>query len=718
MAIQEQINKYLERGWRIFPCHSIIDGRCSCGQRNCSSPGKHPRTRNGVRDASLDPKVVNRWWKTWPSANIGLACGKASNIVVIDIDGHANPALDEYESVRKDGPLPVSLRAKTGGGGYHLFFSYPAAPVPNRVRWLEGVDVRSDGGYVILAPGTHISGKQYEWLNESHPIAELPLDVASDIAHRTQDHNLFDVTTAETFLLEGIPEGQRDDVLFRWACRLRRQLSSDSDGGRAAVTQLILAAAQQSGFPRDEALLKVEQAYRQDHSDNGLTTLQEPLTDVGNRNRFLHLHGDDVLYVPEAGWLNWTDEGWRYVETERIMPLIEDVPELIQKEAEELSEEKQKNLRIKHARKSQSLAALRNIEGMARHSPKLLRSIDDFDQNLTDLACANGIVDLTTGKLRPYSRKELTTMSTGVYFDSSAKSQLWEDFLEESTQGDKELQEYLQLAAGYTATGLNNQECFFVISGPPASGKSTYVDGLMAALGGYALTTQSDTFMYRRGHGTPDTELARFPGVRKVSVSEIRENDSFNEALIKQVTGGDQVSARFLYKMAFNYTPQFKLWIATNHDPSSMDNAMLRRIKRIQFSHSVPPELRDPRLKEAIRTTERMAILAWIVEGARKYLSLGRLEEPASVVAAVQDYHASQDIFGMFVAECLRSYEGQNSYLTEVYAHWRIWALDHGHPPGRIAPFRARLKERGLITGMTDEGREYFENLALVTAMV
>ena len=718
MDTRAYLSEYLSWGWKLFPCHAIVDGRCTCGQRDCSSPGKHPRTRNGVRDASKDPAVIHKWWSNWPEANIGLACGAESNVVVIDIDGRHNPALDDYEAGRPGGPLPATLKAKTGGGGQHLFFTYPTQPVPNRVRWLEGVDVRSDGGYVILAPGSHISGSQYTWVDPQQPMEPLPLDTASDIAKaRSGTSGDFNLADSE-WILNGVPEGQRDDALFRWACRLRRKHSTDEDGGRAIVTFLVLAAAEKANFPRDEALLKVEQAFKQDHSDGGYSTVDEPLTDVGNRNRFLALHGDDLLYVPEVGWMGWTGKGWLSRQTEFVLNLAEDVSNLLVDEAGTIQDDNIRAAWEKHARKAQGWTAIRNVEAMARHAPGVLRSMDDFDQCLTDLACDNGIVDLKTGAIRPYSRSELVTRNTGVQYDPGARSQLWEDFLEESTQGDKELQEYLQLAAGYTATGLNTEECFFVITGPPASGKSTYVDGIMNALGSYAVTTQSDTFMYRRNQGSPETELARLAGVRKVSISEIRENDAFDEALVKQVTGGDRITARELYKKQFNYVPQFKIWIATNHDPASMDMAMLRRIKRIQFDHTVPREKRDPRLKMAIRTTERSAILTWIVEGAMKYLEFGKLKEPAAVTAAVQDYQASQDVFGMFVAECLRMQEGHTSYLTEVYAHWRIWAQEHGHPPGRIAPFRARLKERGLVSGLTDEGREYFPNLSLIVSLV
>ena len=275
-----------------------MDGRCTCGKRDCGSPGKHPRTIRGVKDASNDPAVVAEWARTWPETNWGLACGRESNVVVIDIDQKSGgfSSIDEYESNRRHGPLPQTLVALTGGGGRHLFFTYPATQVGNRVNWLSGVDVRSDGGYVILPPGTHISGGRYTWHNfQDVVIEQLPADVAQDIINKaggaagTVDQA--DITNVAG-IFDGIPEGKRDDTLFRWASRLRRQHETDSDGGRAAVTLLVMAAAQKANFPKEEAVKCIESAFKQDHRD--LWEMPEAADEIERRvgERLLQLKVD------------------------------------------------------------------------------------------------------------------------------------------------------------------------------------------------------------------------------------------------------------------------------------------------------------------------------------------------------------------------------------------------------------------------------------------
>ena len=166
-----------------------------------------------------------------------------------------------------------------------------------------------------------------------------------------------------------------------------------------------------------------------------------------------------------------------------------------------------------------------------------------FDSVDHELVCRNGVVDLRTGMLRPIDRNDLVTKNTGVVYDPSYRLDEWERFIRECCNGDQETINYLQRSLGYSLTGDTKEEALWLIGGPPASGKSTFLDGVHAAMGSYATTTQSDTFMWVRGQSAPPHELARLAGVRLVSLAEIKEGASFDENLIKQVTGGDRVTA-------------------------------------------------------------------------------------------------------------------------------------------------------------------------------
>jgi len=727
--------EYARNGWHVFPLHSITRGKCTCSKgERCTSPGKHPRTHNGVKDATVDVNTVRGWLLTWPDANWGVACGRQSGIIVIDIDQRKSgfTSIDEWEAARPDGPLPETLKAVSGGGGRHLFFGYPqdGRTIANKVDWLPGVDIRSDGGYVVLAPGTHISGGRYTWVNwGATPIAPAPGDLVAALqssAGRSGKGQL--AGTAD--ILAGIPEGQRDETLYRAACRWRRQHQNDDDGGLAAVTALTLAAAARAipPFPEEEALRKVEQAFKQDHTDDtvdwalGITQDADGneiyhRTDLGNKNRFVTRFGDILRYVPQWGWLTWTDIGWQRTDSENVLRMVEQVPQLIIDEARNITDSTEQNRHVRWSFSSESAGSIAACERLARNDDRVLRGVEEFDADLVAIACRNGIVDLRDGSLRGFTHDDMTTKNTGVIYDPDFSVQAWENFLKEATGGDDEMVTYLQMAAGYTLTGLNTQECFFVISGPAASGKSTYVDAMLGAMGSYATTSQSDTFMYRRGGETPKDEIARLAGLRLVAVSEIREGASFNETLIKQITGGDRVTARFLYRDTFEFTPQFKLWVATNHDPSTQDAAMMRRIKRIEFPHSVPYDKRDPRLKAMLRDPEvgGRAVLAWAVKGAQLFLERGTLSQPAKVTMAVHAYHAEQDLFSVFLGKCFNrtGIETQGVPVSEAYQVYATWAKLNNERVVRRPQFVQRMKDRGVQKGITEDGTDVFVGLEL-----
>lgn len=169
---------YARRGWRVFPLHGIVNGRCTCGRRDCSSPGKHPLVRHGVKEATSEARVIKEWWSRCRSANIGVATGRVSHIVVVDVDlPRALPSLEAL--VHK---LPRTLTALTGGGGLHLLLVHPAdrglhncaSRLPGIARELPGIDLRAVGGYIVTPPSVHVSGARYEWLDENAPIAPAP----------------------------------------------------------------------------------------------------------------------------------------------------------------------------------------------------------------------------------------------------------------------------------------------------------------------------------------------------------------------------------------------------------------------------------------------------------------------------------------------------------------------------------------------------------------
>ena len=728
---------YVSLGWKIFPVHYIVNGGCSCGKNDpnskdeCKAKGKHPLIPNGVNGATNDIDTVRAWWAQYPGCNWGVACGPTSGIVVIDLDPSKGgyESWDEYEQSRREpGDFGDTLLAKSGGGGKHIYLRFPeGATIGNRVNWLPGVDIRSTGGYVVLPQSNHWSGGIYEWINWGHAIAPAPDDWVKRVSSGGQGGLSASDLGQTDDLIEGLEEGSRDDTLFRLACRFRRQLGDN----KAAVTVLILHAARNATppFPDNEALVKVEQAFKQVHEEvDAIFTSgtdgdeaahdDDPvarLTDMGNRDRFVRAFGTDFRYVTGIGWHQWADDGWKKVDDLIPHRLAQQVPDMIRQDATRVADITTRARFMRWANDSESAGRISSIMTLARGHDVLMKTPDDFDNQPHLLACRNGMIDLRTGKIRGFSRDDLFTRNTRVLYEPDYRWDPWHKFLDEVTSGDEDLQSYLQMAAGYTLTGSVAEECFFIVSGPTGTGKSTYTDGLMTMLGGYADTTSAETFMKRFGKDAPREELVKFAGARMISTEELPEGERFDDALLKRITGGSRLSARMLYQEAFTYMPQFKLWMATNHDPVTSDSAMYRRIKRVPFMNQIPEEKRDRTLKETIKNPEvgGRAVLAWAVEGAIKYFENGKLETPMAVTWATNAYQAEQDSFTHFVNETFHVEEGKELPIRQVFALYTEWCDRSKERPMRRPQFIQKLQERKITVSLKDNQDRFTVGLGI-----
>ena len=160
--------RYGQHGWPVLPLHTPTGRGCSCSAPECGSPGKHPRTVRGVHEASTDQGRIRGWWARWPHANVGVATGAASGLLVVDVDLPDGPvSLTELEA--RHGSLPATCEQRTGSGGRQLLFAHPGTPVRNRAGVMPGIDVRGDGGYIVVPPSLHAAGHRYEWTGRTPP---------------------------------------------------------------------------------------------------------------------------------------------------------------------------------------------------------------------------------------------------------------------------------------------------------------------------------------------------------------------------------------------------------------------------------------------------------------------------------------------------------------------------------------------------------------------
>ena len=214
--------------WPVIPLHSVMRGECTCGDPHCSSPGKHPRTRNGVRDASTDAQTIRNWWGRWPNANIGVATGKICGFFVLDIDGQEGEETLAAWQLEHE-PLPDTPTNRTGSGGRHLLFAYPGFPIRNKVRIGPGVDVRGDRGYIVVPPSIHASGRCYEWEPTARPsrtsFTPAPDWLLAMLKRESQAAAPTPVSEWRRLVSDGVTEGERNSTLARLAgLPLRRRV--------------------------------------------------------------------------------------------------------------------------------------------------------------------------------------------------------------------------------------------------------------------------------------------------------------------------------------------------------------------------------------------------------------------------------------------------------------------------------------------------------------
>ena len=210
--------------WRVFPVHSIRDGRCTCGA-DCQHPGKHPRTPHGFKDATTDLKQIEEWWRAWPDANIGLATGEVSGVDVLDVDPRACGAESLWELEQRHGEMPSTVTSLTGGGGAHIFFQHSAGLKNQASEIGAGLDFKTTGGYVILPPSNHASGRSYVWEGAGRPNETKVAQIPNWLLQLVQTASTANGNGAKpaTPITDKIPSGQRNSMLASLAGSMRRR---------------------------------------------------------------------------------------------------------------------------------------------------------------------------------------------------------------------------------------------------------------------------------------------------------------------------------------------------------------------------------------------------------------------------------------------------------------------------------------------------------------
>ena len=664
---------YAARGWAVFPC---------------AAGDKLPLTKHGLNDASIEAAKIHAWWKQWPTANVAIATGQSGLVVVdVDVKNGAQGVESWRDLVATHGQeLESTVCAETPSGGLHYYFKANGRQVRNSASKLgPGLDVRAQGGYVVAPPSKTPEG-EYAWAMLCNPVerqlAELPVTLANVLQ-----------TEIPTTTVEGddaIPAGQRNDTLASIAGLLRAK-----GMGAEAILAVLKIENQRCKPPLDEdELAKIAGSIAR-YTPAPAT---HNLTDLGNALRFVEIEGENVRYCHKWGkWLVWDEQRWQIDESGLVeikaQAVVRDM--LAEAAKPETSKERRESL-ARYALSCESLAKRRAWITSAQ--PYVAITPDELDQDPWLMNCLNGTLDLRTGELGPPRREDLLTKLTPVRYDPEATCPTWLAFQAAICDGHDDLVAFKQKAFGYGLTGDVSEQVFFLHYGTGSNGKTTELTTLREVLGpDYALHTPTETLMVQRSQGVPN-DVARLRAMRFVTAIESEAGRRLAESLVKQLTGGDTLTARFLYGEFFEFKPTHKLYLAANHKPEirGTDHAMWRRIRLIPYEVTIPDAEQDRQLPEKLMD-EAEGILAWLVEGCLRWQAEG-LKPPRSVVEATESYRNEMDALGEFITDCCVMFPGAEVKTADLYEAYEQWCQANGEKDLLSKRgFTMRLIERGGI---------------------
>jgi putative DNA primase/helicase len=706
-------------GWPVLPLHTPIDGVCDCRRSDCSSPGKHPRTKNGLLDASTDPDQIRKWWAIWPDANIGIAV--PVGIVAVDIDGPEG--VDALQALGY--ALPETATVETGRGHHYLYRT--AEQTGPKAAVLPKVDLRGPGSYLVAPPSLHCTGRRYRWLREPEDgIAEAPAWI-SELVGGSRGH---DGPTPP--IPDMIVEGQRNAALTSLAGSIRR---------RGAPTPVILAALLEANRLQCRPPLD-EDEVRTIAASIGRKPLGEELRVSGNPGRGLPDTDDETAEVTDEPkeatavgidhlsrqslaayhfadrrgaeirfdhgrriWLIWHGHRWRPDRDQEIRRLWlkalgERYGEAVRISDSDMRERTIASIMAAGATDDAIAAGLRITTSM-KH---VATSGDAWDPNPWILGCENGLVDLRTGALRVGRPADMVSRSTRLDYDARATCPRWDRFLLEVFAGDEDLIGWFARLIGASLVGTS-KELLAVHYGTGNNGKSVAFRTLGREVAGdYSVEVAVETLLNaNRSAGAPTSDLMRLRGARLAFTSEPEQGAKFKGGTLKRLATIDLMTGRELHGRQEEWPPTHTLHLATNHLPAADDasEGFWRRIALIpwtvRFAKRGEPgdgQAEDPELAATL-AGEARGILAWAVRGAMAYATAGTLHPfPAAVARETAAYREDEDPIGGFVREWVSAEPGASTPGPKIYEQYLEWVESIGSKAMTAPVFGRAFTER------------------------
>ena len=694
----EQIDRVLklaEKGFRLFPLSPL---------------SKIPlKGTSGCNDATNEKGKLIEWNSSQSNLNWGIAGGRIENneeeyLIVIDVDTKSgkNGQAELDDIISKYGPIPETLKVVTCSGGYHFYFLTKVKKnrYSARFKGAQHIDIKSSGGYLVLWGCSTPVGKYYVESGHIDKLAYLEDWLGDETA------DCISGTNKDYEKTGSIDHGARWAFMTSWAGKLRSQGLKGESLFQALWDRKMMMQTDPDDRYDEEWVRKLANNYST-YPNNF------PPTDQGNADRFVAAYQGQVKHAHQLGWFTWNGANWdRDLGEKTVMHYA---GQLIQVINEEIGLADDKKL-IKMLNRTREMLSMNNSRknalAITKVSPVVGIGADSFDKAEYLFNVANGVVNLRTGELKKHDPDLLLSKISPIDYNPEAECPKFEKFMDEITCGDRELALWMQTYFGYSMTANVQEQLFSVFYGTGGNGKSVLVNVISTIMGQYTLETPVETIMSKHGASGMSNDIARIKGARLVTCRESDNGQALAESLIKSLTGGDKIAARFLHKEFFEFRPVAKWILFTNHKPSikGTDQGIWRRVKLVPFNYRVPEDKKNKNLEPEL-LGEASGILNWLVEGCLMWQKNG-FPKCDAINHATSDYQQDEDRIGEFLQEASNTGPGLKTSASELYKAYRWFCRDAGDMPLNSRNFPKKMEEKGHTKKRGGSGN-FWDGIAL-----
>lgn len=690
-SVRRSALAYASRGLRVLLIHGIKNGRCTCGKPDCRSPGKHPITSGGVHDATTDRSQIKALFKQFPDANIAIATGSDSNLLVLDIDPRNGGGESLTLNLEDLGKLPKTVAANTGGDGRHIYFEWPeGSDIRTRHGNVlgSGIDVQADGAYIVAPPSLHISGRRYRFRKgrsfDDLEIKPLPAAWLARIAaplEKAKNPVLATPSTDQKFY-----EGKRNQELTSLAGKLRNTGLSDQ-----ALMEALIKENESRCVPpleRDE----VERIAR--------SVVQYPSHAMGAHETeiiartTLDLHfagGDHLIYATDGNFWSYDGKKWGQLSA----PVLENLTLSVMRGLPQL-----------HRQAPSSV--LKQVTSLLKAEVAINDDRLGFTQPPPVINCQNG--ELWVGRdgsvtLRPHSHKSYLRHCLDVSFDPNATCPLFDkaiaDIFSKAKDPKAMIDFWLELM-GYIIQPSREIPVIVICTGSGSNGKTAMANTIQKLIGPSLVMAMP----------IEDFDKSRFMVGNLVGKllfldDDVRAGIKLPDGLLKKLSESKTLSGEQKYGPTFNFTCLTVPMLLCNNPPSLADLSygMMRRLVLVPFDRSFAKHEIDLNLFQTIWTTEMSGVLNHAVDGLRRVLQRKRFAYPPEMEAAKSRWLSSANPVPAFVDECC--VEEGSCAIGTLYEAYTQWCRDSGiTSPQQRLNFKRNLENLGYKAGRDAKARK------------